>query len=158
MAEKIICHICGRKFKEKGFEVSSCPRCAADLRNEHHEHIILSERGGLLAKGAVKGNYSGILILTDKRIVFVHDSSSRYVIGFFFGVLGSALAMAATSGGSKKPAITLQRTDITSAAEGKRALARMLDITTKDGTLYRLSIPKKRIEDWLERLAAPVAW
>ena len=157
MTNKIICHICDRKFKDKDGETTSYPRCGADVRNINKEHVLITERGGLVAKGAIKGSFSGIVTLTNTRIVFVRDSSSSQVVGYLFGAIGALIAMALSSGGSRKPAFTVQRTDITSAVAGKRMLTKMVDVTTKDGSLYRYSLRKNNIEDWIESLNSPTA-
>ena len=156
MANKTICNVCGFKFKDPDGEARRCPRCEADVRNPHSEILLISERGGLIATGAVKGNFSGTLMLTDKRILLIHDSTAYYAFGFLFGALGSLLAMGFASNGSKKPAIVVHRADITAMEDTKRGLGRLLDLTTRDGSLYRISLVKKRLADWRAHLETPM--
>ena len=158
MAQKTICHICGHKFKEKGeFDARNCPRCDANLDNANAETALFTDRGNFIAKGLIKGNFAGQLTLTNKRIVFVKDSNSGIIVGALFGAIGQAIAMSLTRNGSKAPAHIIERSDIVTAVEGKVALGKFLNITTKDDSLYRLSLQNKRRAEWLENLGTTVA-
>jgi|GEM_PF-6252291 len=156
MANKTICNICGLKFKNPDGEARNCPRCDADVRNANNEILLISERGGLICAGEVKGNFSGTLMLTDKRILLIHDSAAYYAFGFLFGALGSLIAMGFSGSSSKKPAIVVHRAEITSMEDTKRGLGRLLDLTTRDGNVYRLSLAKKRLADWRAHLETPM--
>ena len=148
MAKKTTCHICGLKFKDKNMDTRNCPLCDSDLANTNTETVQRSERCTIIADGA-KAPYSGNIVLTDKRIVFVQDSTTSSALSGMFGLLGALIAMFITSGGAKSTVYTLDRSTIRSAEEGKRALARFVDVTLKDGAVYRFGFSKKRLQDWL---------
>ena len=144
MKEKYKCHICGDSGKTKKDEPvpENCPRCLANLVDTTKESVIIETTAIGRSAGGVKAEIITIHF-TNKRILFIGESTgSAFGGGVVGGLIGSLL---------NPMEVEVRTADFKSLEETVKGLFKnkvQLTITTKDGKIYPMTLPKKEAEAW----------
>ena len=138
------CHVCQNIFKSEQ-PPEFCKYCGADLLNP------LNESAQIKSIGIEYDGWSGSLILTNKRLMFVKIFKVGGVGGALGGVIGGIVNAAVSASMQSKGeslGLSIPLGSIQTAEIAKKAFSRVLVISNNDGSQYKLPIPKKHIEEW----------
>ena len=112
------------------------------------EEIIIFESDAVWMKSTF-GNKIGRMYLTNLRLIF--SANPNILFTALFGLLGFILSKLLTK---KKPAFELYAKDIKTIQRTKYGLNKnILDIGDASNNVYRISIAKKHMQNWMDELS-----